>query len=304
MNGVILVNKEQNFTSFDVVAVMRGILKQKKIGHGGTLDPQAEGVLPVFLGDATKLCDFLPYDDKCYEAEMTLGLRTETEDIWGDVIREEPVICTEDSVRKAVLSFVGAYDQVPPMYSAKKVNGKKLYEYARQGIVIERKAEHVFIEKIEILNMALPKVRFRVYCSKGTYIRTLCSDIGEKLGCGACMSALKRVKHGHFLLEQAHTLAEIEKIAHEGKTADILISIEDLFPDLEKIRVTEAGMKALSNGNKLKTDEVSEGSGMLLTDQKRFRVYDAAGNFRAVYEYSGEEGLLKPVKMFLGDIKK
>ena len=302
MNGVILVNKEKDFTSFDVVALLRGILKQKKIGHGGTLDPQAEGVLPVFLGDATKLCDFLPYDDKCYEAEMTLGITTETEDIWGAVIREEQVNCTEEEVRSAVLSFTGAYDQVPPMYSAKKVNGKKLYEYARQGIVIERKPEHVFIEKIEILSMELPKVCFRVYCSKGTYIRTLCSDIGEKLACGACMSALKRVKHGNFRLEDAHTVKEIEAIAHAGKTGEILLSVEELFPDIEKLTVTQNGMKALSNGNKLKKEEVT--ADFKEAEGRRYRVYDADGVFRAVYEYSASEELLKPVKMFLGDLKK
>ncbi len=302
MNGVILVNKERDFTSFDVVAVMRGILKQKKIGHGGTLDPQAEGVLPVFLGDATKLCDFLPYDDKCYEAEMTLGLTTETEDIWGEPVRTKAVNVSEDAVREAVLSFTGAYDQVPPMYSAKKVNGKKLYEYARQGIVVERKAEHVFIEKLEILSINLPKVAFRVYCSKGTYIRTLCSDIGEKLGCGACMSALKRIKHGNFELSEAHTLKEIEELVHTDKTAEILICIEDLFPDLPKLSVTETGMKPLSNGNKLALADLE--TDVETEDGKMYRILDMSGIFRAIYVYSREEGLMKPVKMFLGDIKK
>ena len=182
-NGIINIYKEKGFTSHDVVAKMRGILRQKKIGHTGTLDPDATGVLPVCLGSATKLCDMLTDRDKEYEAVMQLGISTDTQDLSGEVLEECPVTVTEEEVRNAILSFIGDYDQIPPMYSALKVNGKKLYELARAGKEVERQPRAVTIYDITILDMKLPEVTFRVSCSKGTYIRTLCYDIGVKCGC-------------------------------------------------------------------------------------------------------------------------
>ena len=187
IHGIINVYKEKGFTSHDVVAKLRGIVGQKKIGHTGTLDPDATGVLPVCLGKATKLCDLLTDKNKTYEAVLLLGKTTDTQDITGEVLEEKSTeALTEEKVREAIEGFIGDYEQIPPMYSALKVNGKKLYELAREGKVIERKARPVKILDIQILEIDLPKVRMEVSCSKGTYIRTLCHDIGEKLGCGGC----------------------------------------------------------------------------------------------------------------------
>ena len=195
IHGIINVYKEKGFTSHDVVAKLRGIVGQKKIGHTGTLDPDATGVLPVCLGKATKLCDLLTDKNKTYEAVLLLGKTTDTQDITGEVLEEKSTeALTEEKVREAIEGFIGDYEQIPPMYSALKVNGKKLYELAREGKVIERKARPVKILDIQILEIDLPKVRMEVSCSKGTYIRTLCHDIGEKLGCGGCMESLMRTR--------------------------------------------------------------------------------------------------------------
>ena len=200
------------------MAKLRGILKQKKIGHTGTLDPEAEGVLVVCLGKATKLCDVLTDKDKRYEATLLLGKRTDTEDSTGKLLSESEVNVTEEQVEEAILSYIGEYDQIPPMYSAIKVNGKKLYELAREGIEVERKPRRVVIHEIQILSMELPYVTFQVSCSKGTYIRSLCRDIGEKLGCGAIMDALIRDSVNAsetgkvFTKEEALTLGQIEKL--------------------------------------------------------------------------------------------
>ncbi len=191
-NGILNVYKEKGYTSHDVVALLRGILKQKKIGHTGTLDPLAEGVLPVCLGTGTKLCDMLTDREKEYEAILLLGISTDTQDITGTVLQKKEVNLPEKAVEQAVFSFLGEYNQIPPMYSAIKVEGKKLYELAREGKEIERKARKVGIFSIQILSMDLPKVHIRVSCSKGTYIRTLCHDIGKVLGVGGCMEALVR----------------------------------------------------------------------------------------------------------------
>ena len=203
INGIVNVYKEKGFTSFDVVAKMRGIFQQKKIGHTGTLDPDAQGVLPVCLGRATKVCDLLTDKDKEYETVLLLGVCTDTQDLSGEILERKEVHATEDEVKKAILSFVGDYMQVPPMYSALKVGGQKLCDLARKGVTVERKARPVTIHEIEILSMNLPEVRMRVLCSKGTYIRTLCQDIGEKLGCGGCMKSLLRTRVAGFMIDEA-----------------------------------------------------------------------------------------------------
>ena len=198
--GIIVIHKEKGFTSHDVVAKLRGILHMKKIGHTGTLDPDATGVLPVALGKGTKLVDLLTDKEKTYEAVLHLGIDTDTQDMSGTVLEERPVNVTEEEVRKVLKSFVGEQLQVPPMYSALKVNGKKLYELAREGKTVERKARPVCFYEIEPLEFHLPLVKIRVTCSKGTYIRTLCHDIGEKLGCGGCMEELLRSMVGRYSL--------------------------------------------------------------------------------------------------------
>ena len=204
-DGMINVCKEKGFTSHDVVAKLRGILHQKKIGHTGTLDPDATGVLPVCLGKGTKLCDMITDRDKTYRAVMMLGRTTDTQDISGQILTEKAVNVDEREVRDAAVSFVGDYMQIPPMYSAIKVDGKKLYELARAGQEVERKARHVVINALNITEIQLPYVTMEVSCSKGTYIRTLCQDIGEKLGCGACMTELVRLKVGAFDIAHAWT---------------------------------------------------------------------------------------------------
>lgn len=217
MNGIINVYKERGYTSHDVVAKLRGILKQKKIGHTGTLDPEAEGVLPVCLGKATKLCDLLAGHDKVYEAVMLLGQSTDTQDTTGTVLESATVTASEEEVREAVLSFEGPYEQIPPMYSALKVNGQKLCDLARAGKEVERKARPVVIHEITILEMDLPRVKMRVHCSSGTYIRTLCHDIGEKLGCHGCMDKLLRTRVERFCVEDSLTLSQIETIPDEER---------------------------------------------------------------------------------------
>jgi len=247
LNGIINIYKEKGFTSHDVVAKLRGMLRQKKIGHTGTLDPDATGVLPVCLGSATKLCDMLTDKEKEYIAKVQLGVTTDTQDMTGTVLRESTVEVTEEDVKNVLQSFIGAYDQIPPMYSALKVNGKKLYELAREGKEIERKARPVIIHYIEILDMQLPQITIKVGCSKGTYIRTLCHDVGEKLGCGAAMAALERTKSGQFSLDRAITLAELEeKLKAAGESRNevldtLVIPVDKMFSELQHCFIFRSG---------------------------------------------------------------
>ncbi len=222
MDGIINVYKEKGWTSFDVTKKLRSILHEKKIGHTGTLDPMAEGVLVVCAGTATKLVSSIEATEKVYEAEMKLGILTDTEDTTGQILEERPVNVSEQELRAAVQSFIGAYDQIPPMYSAKKVQGQKLYDLARQGKVIERKPNRIAIHNIVVDCIALPYVRLTVTCSRGTYIRTLIKDIGEKLHCGAAMSALRRTRVGQFRVEDSRTIEEIAACEARGELAKIM----------------------------------------------------------------------------------
>ena len=233
MNGIINVYKERGFTSHDVVAKLRGILHMKKIGHTGTLDPDATGVLPVCIGKATKVCGLLTDKDKTYRAVVKLGVTTNTEDMTGEILSHHPVSITKEQIEMAVSKFVGEIEQIPPMYSAIKINGKKLYELARQGKEVERKARKVTIYEIKVLSIDFSENEFtmEVSCSKGTYIRTLCKDIGEFLGCGAAMKTLVRTRVSEFFLEQALTLGQIEQAVKEGKIQDYLIPIDAMFSD-------------------------------------------------------------------------
>ena len=294
-SGIINVYKEKGFTSFDVVAKLRGILRTKKIGHTGTLDPDAEGVLPVCIGKATRVCDLLTDRDKVYEAVMLLGVDTDTQDISGEILKTEAVTCSEDAVREAVRSFIGDYDQIPPMYSALKVNGKKLYELAREGKTVERKPRRVQIFSIEILEVNLPRVRMQVHCSKGTYIRTLCHDIGRQLGCGACMESLLRTKVGMFTLDHAWKLSQIEAMTEAEKIQDQIISVEELFEDHRKVRTSLAFDVVVHNGNPIEERMLEES---LPENTERLRAYDSKGTFIGIYQYSEERKKFKPVKMF------
>ena len=295
INGIINVYKEKNFTSHDVVAKLRGILKQKKIGHTGTLDPDATGVLPVCLGNATKLCDMLTDKSKEYVTTMRLGFCTDTQDISGKVLKTKDVLVTEEEVKTAILSFVGKYNQIPPMYSALKVNGKKLYELAREGKEIERKARNVEIFDLDIIGINLPDITMRVHCSKGTYIRTLCHDIGLKLGCFATMVELERTKVSIFLKENAYTLSQIEEMVKKNQVEEIVTNTEDMF-ELMSVRVAPPFEKLLFNGNPIYLNQIMEK--IRIGDKEQVKVY-AKDKFCAIYQCDEAKNILKPVKMFL-----
>ena len=299
-HGIINVYKEAGYTSHDVVAKLRGICKQKKIGHTGTLDPDAVGVLPVCLGCATRLCDMLTDKDKEYVAVLRLGITTDTQDATGKVLAEKEVSVSEEEVRAVIASFEGEQLQIPPMYSALKVNGKKLYELAREGKEIKREARPVHFFAIEIKEMQLPFVRFSVTCSKGTYIRTLCQDIGEKLGCGACMQSLIRTRVDRFVLAEAKKLAEIEQYRDEGRLLELVVPVDAVFEMYPAVYVQPDAAKLLDNGNPLypKQTDMSEKLRNKLVDGQKFRVYNAQKMFCGVYNYREQEKRLKPEKIF------
>lgn len=298
LNGIIVIDKEPGFTSHDVVAKMRGICGQKKIGHTGTLDPAAVGVLPVCLGSATKLCGLLTEKDKEYEAELLLGVETDTQDTTGRILDRKPVTVTSEQIGKCAAAFVGEIMQIPPMYSALKVNGKKLYELARVGVEVERQARPVTIHELEILEVCLPVVKLRVVCSRGTYIRTLCADMGKKLGCGGTMRFLRRTRVGGFSLEKAMTLGALEKLRDEGRLQDALLPVDSVFPDCPALHVRDGDAGFLENGNALLAEQFRERAAC--EPEKWVRVYRPAGSFAGIYAYSAEKGRYMPVKMFLG----
>lgn len=306
INGVINIYKERGFTSHDVVAKLRGILKQKKIGHTGTLDPDAEGVLPVCLGKGTRLCDMLTDHNKVYEAVLLLGQSTDTQDVSGTVLQEALVEVSEEEVRKAIMSFVGPYDQIPPMYSALKVNGQKLCDLARAGKEVERKARPVEIHEIRIEEVDLPRVRMTVSCSKGTYIRTLCHDIGEKLGCHGCMERLLRTRVGQFALKDSLTLAQVEQYRDEDRISEIVLPVDQVFSDCPALILTEASAKLGYNGNPFSSTQaltengqtVEKSSEISLDGGKWFRIYDPEGIFVGIYAYDSRRRQFRPEKMF------
>ena len=300
IHGVLNVYKGKGYTSHDVVAKLRGITGQKKIGHTGTLDPDATGVLPVCLGKATKLCDMLTDKDKTYEAVLLLGVSTDTQDAGGEVLgTSDTAGLGEKEVREAIQSFVGGYDQVPPMYSALKVGGKRLYELAREGKVVERKARPVDIYQIRVLKMDLPRVWMEVSCSKGTYIRTLCHDIGEKLGCGGCMEELFRTKVSSFLLSDSLTLADINKRMQEGTLGEVLVPVDAMFGGYRKIVVKEPWISLARNGNSLPIKAVTGGEG--IEDGEEVRLYNEAGQFIAIYAWKEERKEYHIVQMFFNE---
>ncbi len=295
IDGFINIYKEQGYTSFDVVAKLRGILKQKKIGHTGTLDPMAEGVLLVCLGSATKMCDLLTEKNKTYTCTMLLGKTSDTEDVTGKLTDVTDIYPDDQTVIETVMSFVGDYMQIPPMFSAIKVNGKKLYELARAGQVIERQPRPVTIHSIQILSTDLPRVTFDVSCSKGTYIRSLCRDIGEKLGCGAVMERLVRTEVKGFTIEESLTLDAVERARDDGTLMQHVLTTDKLMPDIPELHISAKGGKLLANGNKLSADSFVENQ---IYRDTYVKVYDEHGRFVALYEYSDEKRQYVPFKMF------
>lgn len=296
LNGIINIYKKKGFTSHDVVAKARGILRERKIGHTGTLDPDAEGVLPLCIGMATKAVPYLSDANKCYEAEVILGTTTTTEDASGEILEEKEVTVTQKMIEEVVASFKGYYTQTPPMYSAIKVNGVRLYELARKGIVVERPKREVMIFECDIIEwLDSKRFKIRVSCSKGTYIRTLCTDIGVKLGCGAHMGSLLRTQVGHFKLEDSLTLEQLE--IYKVDLSGYIMDIEEIFKMYPKVQVSKQGEKLLLNGNALNKKDLSvfeEGYKETL-----IRVLDCSGRFIALYKWQAEKQCFMVERMFL-----
>lgn len=298
IHGVINIYKEKGYTSHDVVAKLRGILGQRKIGHTGTLDPDAVGVLPVCLGRATKLCDLLTEKEKTYVATLLLGRATDTQDTSGKVLETRDVSgITEEMVRNTVREFEGEYQQIPPMYSAVKVNGRKLYELAREGKTVERKPRTVQIISIRIHSVEIPRVRMEIRCSKGTYIRTLCHDIGAKLGCGGCMESLERTQSGIFQIEDSVTLDEVAQKKDQGRLEDIICPIDRVFIQYPQGSVIPQWESLARNGGVL-PEKAVQTDGRELADGSFVRLYDEDGAFIALYVWCGQNSEYRIKKMF------
>ena len=293
--GVLPVYKPKGWTSFDVVAKLRGILKMKKLGHAGTLDPMAEGVLPVLVGKAAKACDILPDTVKGYEAGFRLGLTTDTQDITGTVLSEKAPEVGIAELTKACEAFTGDIMQLPPMYSAVKVGGKRLYELARQGKEIDREPRPRRVEFIEIIRYDAQTGEgvLAAEVSRGTYIRTLINDIGESLGCGAVMTELKRTKACGFLAEDCFTLEEIAAAASEDRVRELIAPVEDLFEDLPDVALSEHFERLYKNGVKLRSEQIAAPEG-------QFRVFGHDGRFIGIARVN-EKNEVRPIRNFHGE---
>ena len=311
-NGLLNVYKEPGYTSNDVVAKLRGILHQRKIGHTGTLDPDAVGVLVVCLGNGTRLCDMLTEHTKEEIAVCRLGVITDTQDMSGTVLQEQQVNVTTEQLHAAVMAFVGDYDQIPPMYSAIKIGGRKLYDLAREGKEIERQPRRIHIDAVAVLDTSLLQSEhiftMEVKCSKGTYIRTLCHDIGQRLGCGAAMQHLTRTAVGSFHLEDAITLGQIEQLRDAGMLQDRIQSSEQLFRDLDAVRIDDAWRVQIENGNSFKPEQILSESpeqeqditdpDKLYEDGERVRVYGQDGTFFGIYRFNAKTISFQVEKFF------
>lgn len=295
MDGILVIDKPEGFTSFDVVAKVRGMLHTRKVGHAGTLDPMATGVLPVLVGRGTKCCDILPCQDKRYTASFRLGLRTDTQDSSGRVLEEKPVSVTKEQVKAVLRDFEGHILQIPPMYSAIQIGGQRLYDLARQGIEVERAARPVIIYHCRLLGegSAPNEYVIDVSCSKGTYIRTLCSDIGDRLGCGAAMTALRRTEAAGFRLEESLSLEEASALAREGRLEERILPVERVFSSLPELHLSEKQSKMYRNGVRLDSHRL-EGAAEKGTD---LRIYGFDGLFLGV-AYVNEEDELCSRQLF------
>ena len=286
MNGVLLIDKESDWTSNDVVAKLKGILRERRIGHSGTLDPMATGLLVVFVGRATRAVEFAEGHDKAYRAGLRLGLVTDTQDITGTVLEEHAVSVTEEQLCDTLESFRGEQLQLPPMYSAIKVNGRRLYDIARSGGEVERKKRAITIHDISLAGREGEDYVLDISCSKGTYVRTICHDVGAALGCGGCMSALRRTRAGGFDVSQAHKLSEVQRYADEGRAEELLLPVDELFNEYEKCSASETAEKRIRCGNEYKT-QLPDGV---------YRVYSRTGEFLMLGR--AENGMMKTIKSF------
>ena len=283
MNGIVIVDKPADWTSQDVVSKLRGVFQTRRIGHGGTLDPMATGVLPVFVGRATRGVEFFEHAEKTYEAVLQLGITTDTEDTTGNILEEKPVSVTKEQFLAVLEQFRGEIQQIPPMYSALKVNGQKLYQLARKGKEVERQPRTITICQLECLEFAGTTAKLRVRCSKGTYIRTLCKDIGEALGCGGCMAQLRRVAAGEYAIENAVPLADLVASEDPGK---YLLSVDSMFTRYEAVKLTPNQEKRCRNGGSFSID-LPDGT---------YRAYGKNGEFLMLAKV--DTGIMSTVKSF------
>ena len=286
MNGIILIDKPEGWTSHDVVAKLRGALHERRAGHSGTLDPMATGLLVLFFGRATRAVEFAEADEKEYTAGIKFGLRTDTQDITGTVEERCPASFTPEELENVLSRFRGEIDQLPPMYSAIKVGGKKLCDIARRGGSVERKARRITIFSLETEAFSTDEMTLRVRCSKGTYIRTLCADIGDALGCGACMSSLRRTRAGIFDLSQAHSIDEVLSSAERGEADSLLLPVDTLFSGYESIRLSENQERCLRNGGRFSSPG----------NDGEYRAYSSGGEFIALVSRCG--GVISSIKSF------
>ena len=283
MDGIVIVDKPEGWTSQDVVSKLRGVFQTRRIGHGGTLDPMATGVLPVFVGRATRGVEFFEHAEKTYETVLRLGLTTDTEDITGTVLTEQDAFVTGSQLEEVLARFRGQIQQIPPMYSAIKVNGQKLCDLARKGREVERKPRTITIHELTLLGMEADGIHLRVRCSKGTYIRTLCKDIGEALGCGGCMAALRRVTAGKYTIENA---VPLQTLIESSDPSGYLLPVDSMFRQYPAVTLTEKQEKCCRNGVAF-TCNLAEGT---------YRVYNKNGEFLALSHMV--EGKLTTIKSF------
>ena len=283
MDGIVIVDKPEGWTSQDVTAKLRGVFQTRRIGHGGTLDPMATGVLPVFVGRATRGVEFFEHADKVYEATLRLGITTDTEDITGEILEKREVSVTEAEILAVLEQFKGEIQQIPPMYSAIKINGQKLCNLARKGKEVERPARTITIFALDFLGMDGVDVRLRVHCSKGTYIRTLCKDIGAALGCGGCMASLRRTAAGSYTIQNAVALADLVASDHPGQ---YLQDVDTLFAEHPAVTLTEKQALRTRNGNSFSID-LADGT---------YRAYDETGEFLMLAKV--EDGVMSTIKSF------
>jgi tRNA pseudouridine synthase B len=291
MNGILCVNKPAGFTSFDVIAKLRGILKMKRLGHGGTLDPMATGVLPVFVGNATKVCDIMPDNSKSYLAGFQLGKTSDTQDITGEILSESDIAVSRERLEEIVPLFTGKIMQLPPMYSAVQVNGQRLYDLARKGVEVERTPREIEIGSINIVGYDEEKREgsIEIKCGKGTYIRTIINDIGEKLGCGGIMTSLVRTSSGGFTLDDCFTFEQIQQASDEGRAEELILPIERVFETLPKLRLNEAQTRMYRNGVKLDLARITG----LSREHDLYRVCGFDGAFIGTAYPDRENGILR-----------
>ena len=285
MDGIVIVDKPQGWTSQDVTAKLRGVFQTRRIGHGGTLDPMATGVLPVFVGRATRGVEFFEHAEKTYEAVLRLGIATDTEDITGTVLEEKEVSVTDGDIEAVLARFRGEIQQIPPMYSAIKVGGQKLCDLARKGREIAREPRTVTIHSLDFLGRTGEDVRLRVHCSKGTYIRTLCKDIGQALGCGGCMAALRRIRAGSYTESEAVAL---DILINSDRPEQYLRGVDTMFARHPAITLTEKQELRCRNGNSFTVD-LADGT---------YRAYSKEGEFLMLAKV--EDGVMSTIKSFFG----